>query len=164
VVGGYTGSAGLRSIVAFRPGAGARVVAQLPRPLRYAAVAAIGGRLVIAGGTSGVEPQQAVLAFDPATRRVTTLGRLPYPLTHASAAALGGVVYVIGGRVGASGDQTSAILAVDPATGSVRRAARLPEPLSDTAAVTSSSSVLILGGRDSAGEASDRISTLAASP
>jgi hypothetical protein len=44
VVGGYTGSRWLDTIVAWRPGLPARVVAHLPFPLRYAAVATEGGR------------------------------------------------------------------------------------------------------------------------
>jgi hypothetical protein len=51
VVGGYTETTPLRTIVAFSPGSGAHVAGMLPRPLRYAAVAAVGGRLLIAGGT-----------------------------------------------------------------------------------------------------------------
>jgi N-acetylneuraminic acid mutarotase len=163
-VGGYTGSEGLRSIVAFRFDTGARVVAHLPRPLRYAAVAAVGGRLLIAGGTSGVTSQRAILAFDPSTRRVTSIGHLPVPLTHASAAPLGGRLYVIGGRSGSAGDQTSTILAVDPRTGAVRRAGRLPDPLSDTSAVPSRGGVLVLGGRDASGRADDRVFTLTPQP
>jgi len=43
----------------------------IPRPLRYRPpVAAVGGRLLIAGGTSGPKrPQRAILAFDPANPR-----------------------------------------------------------------------------------------------
>src|SRR5262249_35272788 len=40
VVGGYTGTHWLDTIVAWRPGSRAHVVAHLPSPLRYAAVAA----------------------------------------------------------------------------------------------------------------------------
>src|SRR5690606_36938429 len=42
VVGGYTGAEWLDTIVAFTPGSGARVVAHLPTPLRYAAVGFVG--------------------------------------------------------------------------------------------------------------------------
>ena len=62
----------------------------LPRPLRYAAVAAVGGRVLIAGGTSGVTAERAILSFDPATRAVRQIGELPYPVTHAAGAALNG--------------------------------------------------------------------------
>src|SRR5581483_6901602 len=51
VVGGYTGSQWLNTIVAWKPGTTARVVARLPFALRYAAVAVAGKTLVIAGGS-----------------------------------------------------------------------------------------------------------------
>lgn len=104
VVGGYTGARWLDTIVAWRPGARPRVVAHLPFALRYAAVAAAGGRLVIAGGSleSGAA-SAAVLAYRPGARRVVRLGSLPAPTTHAAAATLADVVYVIGGRGAAVG-------------------------------------------------------------
>ena len=52
VIGGYTGVHWLDTVVAWRPGAPARIVAHLPFPVRYAAVTAVGGELVIAGGRS----------------------------------------------------------------------------------------------------------------
>lgn len=45
VVGGYTGTVALRSIVGLAPGRRARIAGELPRPLRYAAVAAVGGKV-----------------------------------------------------------------------------------------------------------------------
>src|SRR5262245_42446089 len=50
VVGGFTGTRWLDTIVAWRPGRPARIVAHLPFALRYAAVSSARGRLVIAGG------------------------------------------------------------------------------------------------------------------
>jgi hypothetical protein len=57
----------------------------MPRPLRYAAVAAVGGRLLIAGGTSGVTARREILLFDPATgRSVCSDGcRIPSPTRQA---------------------------------------------------------------------------------
>jgi hypothetical protein len=93
VVGGYTGSRWLDTIVAWRPGSPAHVVAHLPHTLRYAAVAASVNRLVIAGGSlENGTASSAVLAFTPASGRIVQLGRLPAPTTHAAAAAVGGVV------------------------------------------------------------------------
>src|SRR5207248_561058 len=110
-----TGARWLDTIVAWRPGSPARVVGRLPTPLRYAAVAAVRGRVVIAGGsTPAGDASGAVLAFDPATRRVTRVGSLPALTTHAAAAALNGRVYVIGGRGAALGTPTDRIVAVDP--------------------------------------------------
>jgi hypothetical protein len=151
VIGGYTGTTPLRSIVAFRPGAAARVVGRLPLPLRYPAVAAVDGRILIAGGTSGVTPQRAILAFDPASGRVARLGDLAHSLTHAAGAALNGTFYVIGGRSASLTGQTGTILGVDPRTGRSYGAGRLPRPLSDAAAVTDGPRILVAGGRDPAG-------------
>ena len=51
IVGGYTGTRWLDTIVAWSPSGKARVVAHLPHTLRYAAVTAAAGRIVIAGGS-----------------------------------------------------------------------------------------------------------------
>ena len=68
VVGGYTGTRWLDTIVAYRPGRAARVVAHLPKTLRYAAVTAVGKTLVIAGGSlENGTASDSVLAFTPAT-------------------------------------------------------------------------------------------------
>ena len=87
VFGGYTGSRWLDTVVEWRPNGSAKVVGHLPYPLRYAAVTAVGRRLVIAGGSlpSG-RASSAVLSFDPATGRVLRVGNLPAPTTHAAAA------------------------------------------------------------------------------
>ena len=45
VVGGFTGTRWLNTILAWRPGTAPRVVARLPVALRYAAVTSAGGKL-----------------------------------------------------------------------------------------------------------------------
>ena len=152
VVGGYDGQRALDTIVAWRPGAPARVAARLPYGLRYAAVAASGGRLLIAGGSRGEAATTAIMEFDPATRRVSPLGRLPAPLTHAAAAALGPYVYVLGGRGAESGTQTAAIVAIDSRTGQALRVGSLPQALSDAAAIAVGQTVWLAGGQDSSGQ------------
>lgn len=160
VVGGYTLSAPLRTIVAFTPGGRARSVAMLPRPLRYAAVAAVGGRMLIAGGTSGETAERAILSFDPATHTVRQIGELPEALTHAAGASLNGWFYVIGGRGESLTDQRSSILAVDPRSGAVRPAGHLPEALSDMGAASLAGHILAVGGRNPAGRVYDQALTL----
>jgi YVTN family beta-propeller protein len=148
VVGGYTGTRWLNTIVAWRPGSGARIVAHLPSPLRYAAVTAADGRLVIAGGSlpSG-GASSAVLEYTPSSGRLLRLGRLPAPTTHAAAASIGGIAYVIGGRGALLGTPTRRIVAVDPLTTRVRPAGRLRTPLSDAAATALGGRILVAGGR-----------------
>ena len=89
VVGGYDGAHWLDTIVAWKPGSPARVVAHLPSALRYAAATAVGNRLVIAGGSRpDGSATDAVLVYTPGGH-VVVLGRLPAPTTHAAAATLG---------------------------------------------------------------------------
>jgi hypothetical protein len=161
IVGGYTETAPLRSIVAFTPGHRARTVGMLPRPLRYAAVAAVAGRLLIAGGTSGVAAQRAILSFDPATQRVSALGSLPSALTHAAGASLNGRFYLLGGRGASLTGQRASILAIDPLSGAVRFAGRLPKAMSDLGVASLAGQILLVGGRASNGSVSGQALTLA---
>src|SRR5581483_6953012 len=148
VVGGYTGTQWLDTIVAWRPGAAPRVVGRLPVALRYAAVGAADGRLVIAGGsTPDGTASRAVLVFDPGTRHVTRAGELPAPTTHAAAAALGRYVYVVGGRGASVDTPTATIVAVDPVARRVESAGSLRSARSDLAAIADGSRILLAGGR-----------------
>jgi YVTN family beta-propeller protein len=148
VVGGYTGSSWLNTIVAWRPGQSARVVARLPTPLRYAAVTAARGKIVVAGGSlPDGTASRAVYAFDPRTRGLSRLGNLPSATTHAAAATLGGRALVIGGRSAEPNTPNARIVAIDPANGRIRVAGRLPNPLSDAAATTLGRSIVVAGGR-----------------
>ena len=152
VVGGYTGSVWLDTIVAWRPGRAARVVAHLPFAVRYAAVAPADGRLVIAGGSlENGSASAAVLAFRPGSSKVVRIGRLPAPTTHAAAATIDGVAYVIGGRGAILDTPVTRIVAVDPRTRQVTVAGRLLSPRSDLAASTLGHGILLAGGRGTAG-------------
>ena len=155
VVGGYTGTRWLDTIVAWRPGAPARVVARLPFALRYAAVTAATGKLVMAGGSleSG-SASDVVLTYRPGSARVARIGRLPAATTHAAAAALGGVAYVIGGRGPAVGTSTARIVAVDLGARRILAAGRLRSPRSDLAAVSLGDRILLAGGRGNGGTVS----------
>ncbi|HWB22697.1 MAG TPA: YncE family protein [Gaiellaceae bacterium] len=149
VVGGYTGTRWLDTIVAFTPGKPARIVAHLPEPVRYAAVTAAAGKIVIAGGSlEAGTASAAIFEFTPGTRRVVRLGTLPAPTTHAAAASIGSVAYVIGGRGASLDTPTDAIVSVDLATKRVRVAGRLRSPRSDLSAIGLGNLILVAGGRD----------------
>ena len=152
IVGGYTGTRWLDTIVAWQPGRRSRIVARLPSPLRYAAVAAAGGRLVIAGGSleSGTA-SSAVYEFTPGARAPVRIGSLPAPTTHAAAAALGQVVYVVGGRGAALDSPTARIVAIDVGSRQIRDAGSLASARSDLTAVSIGKRILVAGGRGSAG-------------
>jgi DNA-binding beta-propeller fold protein YncE len=152
VVGGYTGAHWLDTIVAWSPHKSARVVAHLPHTLRYAAVAAAGGRIVIAGGSlENGTASDAVYLFRPSTGRVTRLGTLPQATTHAAGATLGSTAVVVGGRGATTGTPTDRLVLVDPAKRTVRLVGRLREPLSDVAAVGIRGGVLVAGGHGTNG-------------
>jgi YVTN family beta-propeller protein len=164
IVGGYTGTRWLDTIVAWRPDSPARVVAHLPFPLRYAAVAAVGHRLVIAGGSlENGTASSTVFEYTPPGASVVRIGRLPAPTTHAAAAAIGGIAYVIGGRGAALNSPTARIVAVDPQTRRIRRAGSLSLARSDLAAVALGNRILLAGGRSAQGTES-RLSELVAAP
>jgi hypothetical protein len=148
VVGGYTGSRWLDTIVAWRPGRAAHVVAQLPSPLRYAAVTAGARKILIAGGSlPNGSASDLVLEYVPATGRVMRVGRLPAATTHAAAATLGDVAYVIGGRGAAIGSPVRRIVAVELGSGRIRPAGRLSTARSDLAAVAVGARIVVIGGR-----------------
>jgi len=151
VIGGYDGSSWLNTIVAWSPTGGQRVAGRLPFGLRYAAVAPVGPRLIIAGGTETGSLSDQILSFDTRSGAVARIGTLPYPLTHASAATLDGQVVIVGGRRQLDGDQTAAVLAVDPATGRVRTITQLPHPLSDAAVVPAAGRIVVAGGDGGSG-------------
>ena len=152
VVGGFTGTHWLDTIVAWRPGQPARVVAHLPYALRYAAVSSTGDRLVIAGGSleSGNAGSE-VLSYQPGSSRVVRIGRLPAPTTHAAATSLGGIVYVIGGRGSSLGSASARIVAVDPVAHRIRAAGKLSSPRSDLAATSLAGKIVLAGGLGTSG-------------
>ena len=152
VVGGYTGSHWLDTIVAWRPGRSAHVVAHLPHTLRYAAVTAAAGTLVIAGGSlENGTASRLVYAYTPGADSVTRVATLPTETTHAAAAAIGSTAFVIGGRGASLGTPLDSIVAVDLRARKARVVGTLEQPLSDLAAVTTGKTILVAGGRDAAG-------------
>ena len=157
VIGGYTATTPLRDVLAFTTSGHVQRIAMLPHALRYAAAAAVGGRVLIAGGTDGVHARSEILSVDPDSGRVRLIGHLPRPLAHAAGAALAGTFYVFGGRGDSLTSQRRAIYAIDPATGRIRIAGGLPVALSDLTAVATGGRLLVIGGRDTTGRVHDRL-------
>ena len=154
IIGGYTGSRWLDTIVAFRPSGSARIVAHLPTPVRYAAVTAVGGDVIIAGGSlPDGAASRSIYRYRPGGA-VTLVGHLPVPTTHAAAVAADGRALIIGGRGPAPNTPKNSIVAVDPRTGKARIVGRLPQPLSDEMAVAGRK-LLVFGGRAPTGTTSE---------
>lgn len=151
VVGGFNGVNWLNTVLAYSPGRSPRVVAHLPVALRYASAVAVGGEVLIAGGSTETGVSDAIYRVNPHTGSVTSLGTLPAGITHAGAGVLGGTMYLVGGRGDTVTDRTAAILAIDPATGKVSPAGSLPQPLSDLGVVSLPTGLIVAGGAASAG-------------
>jgi hypothetical protein len=143
VVGGYDGTASDPTVLSTADGQHFRRAADLQIPVRYAAVAALGGRIYLFGGqavggpTDGA-PVDDIQTVDPQSGRTQIVGHLPYPLVGASAAVLKGVVYIAGGVSGTRA--LTGIWAFNPTTSSMLAAGTLP-------AGVGYSAVTVLGGR-----------------
>ena len=145
LIGGYDGVSPQRTIYSTRDGVRFRTVAAMPQGLRYAAAAAWGSKVIVAGGVTANGLSRRILSFDPNTGRVRTIGRLPAAVGHAVALSLGGLVFVLGGA-NEAGTPRRDVIAIDPRTGSAERAGRLPAPVADAAAVVLGSQAWIFGG------------------
>jgi hypothetical protein len=149
LVGGYDGVVPQRTIYRTTDGRHFTVVAKLPLGLRYPAVAAVGPRVVIAGGTAAGGTSAHVFIFDTRTNALHPIGRLRAAAEAAEAFAVEGRVYVAGGT-GVSGAVGGAVTAIDPAAGTVLPVA-VTLPVRNAASVVLGHSVYIVGGATSAG-------------
>jgi N-acetylneuraminic acid mutarotase len=122
-------------------------------PLRRAAhaMAALGGRLYVAGGV-GQEPEK-LLSYDPAADRWDeSAAPLPTLREHLAAVALGGKLHVIGGRWRGKGNLATLEI-YDPAANAWRRAADMPSPRGGITAAALAGHIHVTGGEDlSSGE------------
>jgi hypothetical protein len=103
IIGGYSGPTGDSAVLATRDGRHYKVVAHLPVPVRYPAVARLGGEIAVFGGdaTSGSRsgaPLSTIQLVNPKTGSAKVVGSLPEPLAGAAAVNLGGTVYLAGGE------------------------------------------------------------------
>jgi hypothetical protein len=124
LLGGYDGARYASDVLATSDGRRFAVVARLPVPVRYPAVAALGRQIWVFGGqtragiTSDIQritlpgtsqasstqtstSKTSTSQASPAQVRGTAVvaGQLPRPMTAASAFALGGTLYLAGGQV-----------------------------------------------------------------
>ncbi|HEY4927690.1 MAG TPA: hypothetical protein VIH95_00945 [Acidimicrobiales bacterium] len=131
VVGGYTGTTYLPSVLATADGTHYSSVADLTVPVRYPAVVANGGLLYAFGGEtasagSATTATDAVQVVDPASHRSSVVAHLPQPVYGASAFVLDGTIYVAGGQV-PGGPTLTTIYAFVPSTRKLLNAGLLPE-------------------------------------
>src|SRR6185436_7818881 len=116
------------------------------------AVAALGSRLVVAGGFStgapAVEITREVIALDTFSGAWQALPDLPVAWTHAALAAAGGALYLLGGLEGPMFIPRGEAYALDPGATAWRELAPLPpgEERGAAAVVVSPPHVYLIGG------------------
>jgi N-acetylneuraminic acid mutarotase len=149
LLGGFDGVGPQSNVWSTSNGTTFRVVAHLPQPVRYPAVASLGISVYVFGGLiSGGEyngkftndVQQVNLRIG--TARI--IGHLPAPLAHAMGSEMGGRLFVFGGST-PSGTSRQ-MLSFNPVTMTVSVAGSLPEPITDAAVVTIARTAYLLGG------------------
>jgi outer membrane protein assembly factor BamB len=154
VVGGYDGTSLDPQVLATTDGRSYRVVADLPVPVRYAAVAAAGGQIWVFGGLSAAgAPVDTVQVVDPASGKATIDGTLPIPLEGAAAAEIGGDVFVAGGETGSgsSAHPVAGVLELDLSTGRLLAAGRLQDPVAFGALAVAGGAGYLVGGETAGG-------------
>ena len=137
LLGGLTGKGtdfhtATTTLWSVRPKGSWRVRAPLPKPARFgAAIGALGGRLIVAGGcvseNGAVRNLDDILAYDPGADRWETIGHLPQPLRGAWGVVMRDRLLVLGGY---TSEFRREVMAVSN-DGAVTAAGMLPVALAD---------------------------------
>jgi outer membrane protein assembly factor BamB len=107
LVGGYDGARPDAQVLATTNGRTFTTVAALRIPVRYPAVAVLGGQIYVFGGQAisgrhAGAPLDAIQAVDPARHTAAVIGHLPEPLAGAAAVTVAGELFVAGGESSAA--------------------------------------------------------------
>lgn len=122
---------------------------QAPAAHALGAVAAVGGKLYVAGGNNGSGASTAqVDVYDPATDSWTTVTSLPSPRVAAAGVGVAGRFLVIGGRTGST--YLGTVQLYDPFSGSWGTAAPMPTPRAGLGVglISTDGRVYAVGGRN----------------
>jgi outer membrane protein assembly factor BamB len=103
LVGGYDGTRADAPVLATTDGRTFTRAAALRIPVRYPAVAALGGQIFVFGGQAidgphAGAPLDVIQAVDPVRHTAAVIGRLPEPLAGAAAVTVAGELFVAGGE------------------------------------------------------------------
>jgi hypothetical protein len=151
LAGGYDGVNPTPDVLETTDGTSFRVLAQLPQPVRYPAMAALGHKVYVIGGTlaGGTAATSAIQIIDLDHNTATVAGQLPTDLSDAAAAVVGGGLYVFGGRSG--GHTVDAVWKIDPVSLTATLVARLPVPAAQMTAGSVGGTTYLMGGEDDSG-------------
>jgi hypothetical protein len=135
------------TLVVRRAGAGWSDLPGLPVALEGAGVAAMDGKVWVAGGVSAGEGRpllDTVYAYDPQTKVWASAPRLPRPIAFASLTAANGRLYLLGGQ--AARGAVATVLRLDNPTGSWVEDVALPQARQAGAATWDGTRLVYAGG------------------
>jgi hypothetical protein len=104
IIGGYDGTHADANVLSTVDGKTFANAGVLPVPVRYSAVAALGGKIYVFGGIAiggarDGKPIDAVQIIDTATHQITLASwKLPEPLQGSAAAVIDGEMFLVGGQ------------------------------------------------------------------
>ncbi|MBI4465118.1 MAG: hypothetical protein HY647_10475 [Acidobacteria bacterium] len=123
--------------------------APMHTPRGASGVAALDGRIYVAGGLVGAVSVNHLEAYDPASNTWTRLAPMPTARDHLTAQAVGGKFYAISGR------QSGVVLTVneeyDPAANTWRFRARIPTARGGIGSGTLAGRIQVFGGEGPSG-------------
>ncbi|HUZ22089.1 MAG TPA: hypothetical protein VMU75_16135 [Acidimicrobiales bacterium] len=152
LLGGFNGVGPQSDVWTTSNGTTFHVIAHLPQPVRYPAVASLGTSVyvfggLLAGGEYNGEFTGDVQQVNLRTGSARIVGHLPAPLAHAMGSEMGGRLYVFGGSTPSGASRQ--MLSFNPAKGAVSVVGRLPGPMTDAAVATVGRTAYLLGGMSS---------------
>ncbi len=123
-------------------------LAPLGAPRQEMGVAAVGGKIYVAGGFDKEgQGLRTVEAYDPGANRWHPVLALPVPLHHVAAAEVGGVLYLMGGFEGSSFEfATNRVWAYHPTSGQWRQRAPMPTQRGALAVAVYDKKIYAVGG------------------
>jgi N-acetylneuraminic acid mutarotase len=127
-----------------------RRLARLPEEVHHPGVAALDGRVYVAGGyrIDDMREVGTVWAYDTTRNVWERRADLPTPRGAFGLVALDGRLYAVGGaRVELGGPVTGAVEVYDPATNTWQRLAALPTPREHLAVIALDGRIYAIGGR-----------------
>jgi N-acetylneuraminic acid mutarotase len=146
-IGGWDGNQCLDEIVMIDPSTGsAEIVARLLTPIEYLTVSVHEGLLLVIGGEDSTGTLvDEIIAFDPKTREVTSLGQFPFPRARTAATAVGEDIFLFGGWDLGLLNELICVNVTD--RGAIAKiVGRLPSPMADRVALTMNGKMYLLGG------------------
>ena len=151
LIGGYDGTSWIGTVLATTNGRAFSRVADLPVPVRYAAVAGDGMRIWVFGGLTPAGNSRVIQQVNLGTGKASVVGRMPAAMSAATAVTLQGRIFIAGGQVTKGGGAVAPsrkVLAYDPVHHRVTTVGKLPVAVTNAAAAVVGGTAFLVGGNN----------------